>query len=193
MSGIGVRFGPFEKFVISQVRYTGVPRSRIISSVLQHDLTQMEMFCRQFVQIWRTTELCSSSTFMYTQLSSCQFRIFIPSDVSHDEGVSFQAMKENGFARGVYCAEQLPEMDLELFFEIMNTYYPGTTELLPLTEQICANFERGVEAISNWYEEKRYRNIIYTTKQAQAVVNSRACFFLMVTECELKKALGFFG
>ncbi|GBL97512.1 hypothetical protein AVEN_162968-1 [Araneus ventricosus] len=31
------------------------PMSRIISSVLQHDLKQLKMFCRQFVQIWWTT------------------------------------------------------------------------------------------------------------------------------------------
>ncbi|GBM14495.1 hypothetical protein AVEN_101147-1 [Araneus ventricosus] len=100
---------------------------------------------------------------------------------------------EYGLDRGVYCAEQSPEKDLQVTFEIMSDYYPGTTELKSLFEKICANFERGVEAITYWFEEKRYRNLTYTAEQAQEVVNSRACFFLMVTECELKKALGFFG
>ncbi|GBM14475.1 hypothetical protein AVEN_101131-1 [Araneus ventricosus] len=83
--------------------------------------------------------------------------------------------------------------DEQVLFEIMSDFYPGTTEMKSLFEQVCANFEKGVEAVTYWYEERGKKNLTHTTEQLQADTSSRACFFLMVTECELKKALGIFG
>ncbi|GBM14522.1 hypothetical protein AVEN_101165-1 [Araneus ventricosus] len=87
---------------------------------------------------------------------------------------------ENGLARGVYCIELLSEMDVQVFIELLNDYYPGTTELHPLVEKVCDNFERGAEAIRYWFVERERKNLTHNAEQVQADINARVRHFLNI-------------
>ncbi|CAL1277247.1 unnamed protein product, partial [Larinioides sclopetarius] len=71
-------------------------------------------------------------------------------------------------------------MDLDLMIDILNDYYPGSTKILSILEQVCEDFEKGKEAATYWYEEREKKKLIQTAEQSQALMNARACFFLMV-------------
>ncbi|GFT24664.1 hypothetical protein NPIL_30481 [Nephila pilipes] len=85
----------------------------------------------------------------------------------------------NGIARANQCVHKLSKKDIDLMTEIILRRYPEANDLKDVLTLGCKNVT-GIKEIS------------YTAAESLNIFQSRACLSLMVTECQLKRAMGFF-
>ncbi|GFT24662.1 uncharacterized protein NPIL_30471 [Nephila pilipes] len=98
----------------------------------------------------------------------------------------------NGIVRAVQCVNMLSKKDMDIIYDIFPLRYPEAKDLTDVANTGCKNIKELAESIAFYFEEKDKMNVIYTAEENVKIMQSRSCLSLMITECQLKKALGVF-
>ncbi|GFY50336.1 hypothetical protein TNIN_209871 [Trichonephila inaurata madagascariensis] len=84
----------------------------------------------------------------------------------------------NGIARANQCINMLSKKDIDITTKILLSHYTEAKDLKDVMIIGCKNVPEA-------------KPITYTAEESMKIVQSRACLALMITECQLKKAMGF--
>ncbi|GFY16710.1 uncharacterized protein TNCV_2788321 [Trichonephila clavipes] len=97
----------------------------------------------------------------------------------------------NGIARANQCINMLSKKDIDITTKILLSHYTEAKDLKDVMIIGCKNVPEAKPVLMHFLEEKDKMNITYTAEESMKIVQSRACLALMITECQLKKAMGF--
>ncbi|GFW49567.1 uncharacterized protein TNCV_2843481 [Trichonephila clavipes] len=133
-------------------------------------------------EFWRL----SLFLFVLIPVCSCVEDAYV--DCAHHE----ICKESNGFQRVLYCVEMLSDLDLQLLFEIIEDFYPGIKESETLLEEICKDIPKAKIAFNHYYDERLKMNADMTPEGTKKMTEARGCMTAIVTECHVKKQMGFF-